>query len=205
MVASSSVVEQGGVAASVAKMCFGNKVGFEFAPGGLSFNHDMGGIIIEIKKTDIAYEGVGKKIGKTLSAPVIVNATRDGRNGGLHISLEEAQNAWEKPLGKVYPRESAGGPVDAIEPHTIRGNPDRKPIIFGPDGRIVSGGEAPAQVNVLTKKPKVVIPVFPGTNSELDTKHALHKSGFTDVEIFVFKTKTAAELTESFTQFAKLL
>lgn len=120
MVASSSVVEQGGVAASVAKMCFGNKIGIEFAPGGLSFNHDMGGIIIELKKTDITYEGVGKKIGKTLSAPVIVNTTEDGQNDGLHISLEDAQQAWEKPLGKVYSQKPAGGAVDEIEGHTKR-------------------------------------------------------------------------------------
>ena len=120
MVVSSSVVEQGGVAASVAKMCFGNKVGFEFAPDGLSFHHDMGGIIIELKKTGIAYEGVGKKIGKTLSAPVIVNATKDGQNDGLHISLEEAQQAWEKPLEKVYSQAPSGGLVNEIEGHTKR-------------------------------------------------------------------------------------
>jgi len=80
MVASSSVIEQGGIAASIAKMCFGNQLGFEFSPGGLSFNQDMGGIIIELKKTDTTYEGVAKKIGTTLSAPVIVNATHDGQN-----------------------------------------------------------------------------------------------------------------------------
>lgn len=204
MVASSSVVEQGGVAASVAKMCFGNKMGFEFAPGGLSFNHDMGGIIIELKKTDVTYKGVGKKIGKTLSAPVIVNATTDGQNDGLHISLEEAQQAWEKPLEKVYSQAPSGGLVQEIDGHTKRWDTERTPILFGPDGRIISGW-APEQVNFLTNKPKVVIPVFPGTNSELDTKHALHKSGFTDVEIFVFKTKTPEELTESFTHFAKLV
>jgi phosphoribosylformylglycinamidine synthase len=60
-------------------------------------------------------------------------------------------------------------------------------------------------VNILTRSPKVIIPVFPGTNSELDTKHALHKAGFTDVEILVFQTKTPEELMESFEQFAKLL
>jgi len=50
-----------------------------------------------------------------------------------------------------------------------------------------------------------VIPVFPGTNSELDTKHALHKSGFTDVEVFVFQTKTPEELIASFERFARLV
>ncbi len=121
------------------------------------------------------------------------------------MTLEEAQKAWENPLEKVYSREQAGGLVEAIQPHTERGDPERKPILFGPDGRIISGGAAPAKVTILTKKPKVVIPVFPGTNSELDTKHALHKAGFTDVEIFVFKTKTPTELTESFAEFARLV
>lgn len=78
------------------------------------------------------------------------------------------------------------------------------PLLFDADGKIVSG-RVPDRVNLLTKKPKVVIPVFPGTNSELDTKHALHKAGFTDVEVFVFQTKTPDELTQSFERFAKLI
>ena len=93
--------------------------------------------------------------------------------------------------------------MDEILPHTPR-NAERKPIILGPDGRVASS-EARNAVNIITKKPKVVIPVFPGTNSELDTKHALNKAGFTDVEIFVFQTKTPEELIASFERFAKLI
>lgn len=118
------------------------------------------------------------------------------------MSLEEAHKAWTGTLEKVYSTEPAGGAVEEIEiSDTAR---ERKPLLFGPDGTVVSG-DVSNQVNLLTKKPKVVIPVFPGTNSELDTKHALHKAGFTDVEIFVFQTKTPEELKESFERFAKLI
>lgn len=196
-VTSASVVEEGGVAATIAKMCFGNQIWF-VAQQDLGYGHDMGGIILELKGWARIPENAvwlwTTSRGKFINFP-----------GGEFVTLEEAQKAWENPLEKVYSRTSAGGPVEAIKPHTERGDPGRMPILFGPDGRIISGGTAPTQVNLLTKKPKVVIPVFPGTNSELDTKHALHKSGFTDVEIFVFKTKTPAELTESFAQFAKLV
>ena len=116
--------------------------------------------------------------------------------------LEEAQKAWEGTLESVYSTEKAGGPVEPIQ--VTPAAQERKPLLFDANGRVISGG-APEKLNLLTKKPKVLIPVFPGTNSELDTKHALHRAGFTDVEIFVFQTKTPDELTASFERFAKLI
>jgi phosphoribosylformylglycinamidine synthase len=57
----------------------------------------------------------------------------------------------------------------------------------------------------LKQNPKAIIPVFPGTNSELDTKHALIKSGF-EVEEFVFYTNgTPEQFTQSRKQFSDML
>lgn len=175
-------------------MCFGNNIGFT-AQDNFAYTPDIGGIVLELSEKIPVPEGA-KMLGHTSVLPVIQFSN------GQSLPLEEAHKAWTGTLEKVYSTESAGGPVNAIEiPDRAR---ERKPLLFGADGRVISG-ETPERVNLLTKKPKVVIPVFPGTNSELDTKHALHKSGFTDVEIFVFKTKTPEELTESFAQFAKLV
>jgi len=203
-VASSSVVEEGGVAASITKMCFGNRIGFVFNEWMLSYNHDMWGILIELnEESDVSYEGAGKILWHTSRAETIMNTTHEGGNGWLHISLAGAQNFWEWTHKKVYPMEAGGGRVEEIVPSNAAR--ERKPLILWPNGEIVSGGAVSERVNILTKSPKVVIPVFPWTNSELDTKHALHKSWFKDVEVFVFKTKTPEELMASFEQFAKLL
>lgn len=194
-VAAATIVEEWGTAAAVAKMCFGNHIGFS-AYEELSFSYDMGGIVLEI--TDQAE--------KPWSAHILW-MTNGGRHIILHegtpISLKDAQEAWEWTLEKVYSTKSGGGIVEEIMPSDAA--KERKPLILWTNGEIVSGGTAPEKVSILTKSPKVVIPVFPGTNSELDTKHALHKAGFTDVEVFVFKTKTPEELMASFEQFAKLL
>lgn len=139
LVASSSVVESGGVAASVAKMCFGNKIGFQFEPDMLTFDHDIGGIILELNQKRESYDGTGKILGQTSQGDIIVNTSENGGNGGLHLSLEDAQEAWEKKLQNVYPQESAGGVVEEIKGHTKRGDTERTPILFDSHGRIISG------------------------------------------------------------------
>lgn len=54
------------------------------------------------------------------------------------------------------------------------------------------------------KRPKALVPVFPGTNSELDTKHALIKAGF-EVELVVFPTEDAPAFAAERSRFAELL
>lgn len=193
-IASSSIVESGWTAATIAKMCFGNNIGFT-ALEHLEYTPDIGGIILELSE-ETPLPKHARLLGRTSAEPHIT--FRDGKS----LSLETAYTSWAKTLEKVYSTEPTGGPVEPIE---ISENArKRKPLLFRPNGDIISG-DVPAQVNFLTTKPKVVIPVFPGSNSEIDTQHALHKAGFTDVEVFVFQTKTPEELTASFERFAKLI
>ncbi|MBL7575351.1 phosphoribosylformylglycinamidine synthase [Peptoniphilus asaccharolyticus DSM 20463] len=51
---------------------------------------------------------------------------------------------------------------------------------------------------------RVVIPAFPGTNSEWDTKKAFEKEG-AEVDILLFRNRTTEEITESIEEFAKLI
>ena len=55
---------------------------------------------------------------------------------------------------------------------------------------------------VLTAKPKVLIPVFPGTNCEFDTAKAFADAG-ADAEIFVVRNLTADDVSKSVERFAK--
>ena len=55
---------------------------------------------------------------------------------------------------------------------------------------------APAAPKVGVAKPKVVIPVFPGTNCEYDTARAFARAG-ADPEILVVRNLTPADVTAS--------
>ena len=54
-----------------------------------------------------------------------------------------------------------------------------------------------------TAKPRVLIPVFPGTSGEFDMQYAFEKAG-AETEIFVMNNRSVGAINESFTEFAKL-
>lgn len=54
------------------------------------------------------------------------------------------------------------------------------------------------------EKVKVVIPAFPGTNSEWDTKKAFEKEG-AEVDILLFRNRTTSDINESIDEFARLI
>ena len=55
---------------------------------------------------------------------------------------------------------------------------------------------------VKTARPKVLIPVFPGTNCEYDTQRALLEAG-ADAEQFIIRNLTSADVADSVERFAK--
>ena len=94
-VLSAGVVREGGVAAAVARMCFGNRIGFTFHG-----NPDLktlyaplsGGLILELKDENELFEEVGGRLlGKTNRKAEIVLG-----DGILELSVCLA--AWRKPL-----------------------------------------------------------------------------------------------------------
>ena len=135
-------VGQGGIAAAVAQMAFGNGIGFAvdkaFAAQEL-FNLRYGSILVETDAaTAAAWAGRDhvSLVGKTTAA---ADVTVDG----VTISLKDLQNAWEKPLSHVFPIKSESGTGDAELPLFTTYGP-RRSEAFG--------------------TPRVFIPVCPGTN-----------------------------------------
>ena len=104
------------------------------------------------------------------------------------VELEEAFGAWSETLEKVYPTSSgAKGPELRDELYDI-----------------AKTGESIYICKNKVAKPKVFIPVFPGTNCEYDTGAAFEKAG-AETETIVFCNMTPDDIKEGVDRFAKAI
>ena len=113
-------------------------------------------------------------IGKTTAEPTLCF-------GDESHSLTELLDAWTAPLSGVYP-ETREPSTTAAETFSFPGTPKR------------STHKSP--------QPKVIIPAFPGTNSEYDSAKAFREAGAT-AEIQVFRNLTPSAVEESLAAFAQ--
>ena len=166
---------ENGMAEAVMKMSFGNRIGFK----GMSQNSPVwytsrsGAIIAELTE-DIGNchpDGFCGKIGHTITEPVITIGTDSA-------SIDELLSLNEAVLADVYPTRTA-------EAGTV------KPIVW------TSG--APQVLGRGIAKPRVVVPVFPGTNCEYDSIRACVQAGL-EAETVVVRNLTAEDLTASVRQ-----
>ena len=167
----------GGVAEGIFKMCIGNGLGFAFAPGlNLEeiFSYCYGSFILQLE------EGcaVGRALGKITDTPVL-------SFGDSSLSLHTLSELYDGPLAGVYPSKT--GETSFTFPTIKAVNAPyhtRSPISFA--------------------KPRILIPVFPGTNCEYDTAKAVEAAGAKPV-ISVIKNLTPADISSSIDNFAKQL
>ena len=166
---------ENGLGEAVMKMSFGNNIGFDSCDTVQDQWH-MGsfyGFIVAELTEDVTLPGA-LKIGQTTEAPVIA---LDGDS----VSIAELLALNEQVLEKVYPTKAE---EKAIQIPT-----------FGYNGGC---NAAPA---IKTAKPKVLIPVFPGTNCEYDSARAVMAAG-AEPEIFVVRNLSAEDVSRSVEQFA---
>ncbi len=175
-----SVVREGGAAAAVCRMAFGNAIGFDFA-GSLEsrtlFAPLCGSFAAEI--TDDA-DLTGLDI-------IELGRTTDNRFfkiDGEIIPWEELADSWSGTLENVFPTKAKTPGIHF-----------NVPIYTQPYGK------APT---VKIAKPGVVIPVFPGTNCEVDSARAFEKAG-AKPEILIVKNLTPQDIDESIAAFVKLI
>ena len=159
-------VDAGGIAEGVMKMAFGNSIGFKSNPEAALQYGPAYGQIIA-ELTDTV-EGA-ELIGWTTEEAVVAY-------GSESVSIEELYELNTAVLEKVYPTKT----VETEE--TIPA--------FGSTGEV---SVAPA---VKTAKPKVLIPVFPGTNCEYDSARAVMAAGG-EAEIVVIRNLTAEDVVRS--------
>ncbi len=168
VIKNAAVIEQGGVAAAVAKCCFGNGLGFDFAMNeGDLFTERYGDIIVFAD--DITSLGADA---------VYVGATSGGgfTCNGATVSMEDALAAYTSKLNGVFP---ATAPVEGDIPDCD----------YGGTGKY-SG------IAIKAARPRVFIPAFPGTNCELDTERKFRLAG-AETEILVIRNRTPCDIEES--------
>ncbi len=178
----------GGVIEAVSKMAFGNKLGVNLSDA-LEISElnkpEYGSIIAEVSLEDCeslveTMESYG------LSISVIGEVTEDKAFtfAGESVSVEEALSAWNNTLEKVFPTKSG------IEENLV----DTK--LYDAKNIIVCKNKI--------ARPKVFIPVFPGTNCEYDTAKAFENAG-ADVSVKVFANLDENNIRESVELFTKEL
>ena len=173
-VLSASTVKGFGLCETVSKMAFGNKIGVRLYD---NVTNDMlfyapMGSIVLETRNEVPG---GIVIGETVNIPVIETC-------GVEISLDEAIDAWTGTLEKVYPTH-AGDFKEEPETYTF-------------------DGKSPAIANEKFAKPRIFIPVFPGTNCEYDTARAFERAGGA-ADVFVIRNLTASDVEESLNEMKK--
>ena len=164
----------GGVAEAVMKMCFGNDVGFKFD--------------INVSLDDIFGYNYGSfilELTENTDIGILLGATTDEKiicYKGEILKLPELLEIYENKLEPVY---SCNIPMEKKEIPAFE---------YTAKTRV-----SPA---VRAAKPRVIIPVFPGTNCEYDTAKVLRDAG-AEPEIIVIKNLTAKDIAESVEYTAK--
>lgn len=178
-VASASVVREGGVAASIARMCFGNQVGFRFEDGALDekllFAPQSGALVLELTPN--------AQLPKELRAALLGSITEEPEVvlGNETISLEHLLAIWTGTLEKIFPTQAKEAPMEEVPLFTERFT------------------AAPA---IKAAKPRVVIPVFPGTNCEYDTARAFEIAG-AEPEVLIVRNLSASAIEETIERLEK--
>ena len=165
----------GGIGEAIMKMCFGNMLGFEYNENidiNDIFAYSYGSFIAEVNG-DIPEGAV--LLGKTLTEKAIVFNNEN-------VCLESLLGVYEGKLEKVYPAYTKTENI-TYEAFSYTANTHKAPAI-----RCV--------------KPKVIIPVFPGTNCEYDSAKAVTAAG-AEAEIFVIRNLTSDDVARSIDEFTK--
>ena len=165
-------VKSGGIAECISKMAIGNDIGFKFLVSSSQFLVPTYGSLIVEANCELDFE----LLGETISEPVIKFADEE-------ILLDDVKKALTEPLEKIFPTQIKNSASKVI-PDEIYDVPRR----FTAKIRIA--------------KPKIFIPVFPGTNCEYDSAKVWKKAGG-EPEIFIVRNLTPAAVEESIAEMAK--
>ncbi len=179
-------VTAGGLIESVTKMAMGNGFGFTFreeAKDLLAAAPVYGSLVVEV--SDQGYEEDKELFVDNGILLGQISAKDDFTLGGQSISLEETEKAYNGKLERVYHTQADAGSE------------------LG-DAALFKPLEKPVYMGIKTAKPRVFIPVFPGTNCEYDTARAFKMAG-AEPDVFVFRNRTPEDITESLDQIVKRL
>lgn len=169
-------VSYGGVSEAIAKMSFGNRIGFKFTSEVTAkelYRALYGSFVIEL---DEGVETDERVIGETIEEYAVISTE-------YTVDLNHLQELWENKLEPVFPVKVPSVKNETVERFSFRVTERKEPI-------------SPVA------KPRVLIPVFPGTNCEYDTARAFEKAGAV-ADIFVIKNLTPSAVEQSVAEMEK--
>ncbi len=188
-------VDGNGLAAAVSKMAFGNGLGAALEHNldpNLLFAPLFGSIVAEVPGDQVGMlQGQYTLLGEVKAEPVFSYG---------HITLDggQALDAWKGTLESVFRTHSS----------SEEGLLFTEGAAETADGAFDENGLYHAKSIYVCKnkvaKPRVFIPVFPGTNCEYDSKKAFERAG-AEVDIKVFRNLTAQDIRESVEIFDKAI
>ena len=168
----------GGVAEAILKMAMGNDIGFAYDSVDMEtiFGYQYGGFVAELEgEVEISADGFSViTLGKTTAEKTITY-------GAESLALTDLYKIYEDKLESIY---TCNIETESSKLETFRYEATERP-------------HAKVKVDV----PKVLIPVFPGTNCEYDSAKAFRDAG-AEAEIFVVNNLTAASIAKSVEDFA---
>lgn len=183
-VLSAHTVGYGGISEAVSKMAFGNMIGIEILEDFNSerlFSPDYGSIILEIGK-EVDLNSILSDINYTILG--VTTTESNIKYGKMCIDLKVLIEKWSNTLEKVFPTK------------TKLQNKEVKNDLYKTDNIYICKNKV--------AKPKVFIPIFPGTNCEYDTKKAFINVG-ADVNTLVFKNLRPNHIEESIDSMEKFI
>ena len=171
----------GGVSEGITKMSLGNKIGAIL--NNISkeelFGFNYGSLILEVKEgvnLEDEFKGTNYKvIGSTIKDGVIKCEEYD-----FEVSLEELEKAYEEKLEDVF--KSKTEDKEECVSDLISNDKDGASILD--NGQVHIEEKLKSKITRV-EKPRVVIPVFPGTNCEYDCRRAFEKEGAEVSEVII--------------------
>jgi len=198
-IVSAYALDGNGLAAAVSKMAFGNhkgvKIDAQVAKEDL-FAADFGSIVAEVP---------ADKVAELTIAGIVVGEVEDDAvlsYGDVKVTMEEALTAWKGTLEKVFKTVSGAEKNDGPAPESIEAQQAADGGTIDENGCYHAGSVYVCKHKVA--KPRVFIPVFPGTNCEYDSTKAFERAG-AEVDVKVFKNLTAEDIRDSVNIFAKAI
>ena len=165
-----SVVKEGGAAACVCKMAFGNKHGFTFAQGLDSrtlFAPLQGSFVVELADGG-DFDGI--TLGTTNDNSVFII-------DGAVLTCDDLIDEWTSKLERVFPTDSGK-----------KANMSANVPLYKERSIFVAKNKV--------ARPRVFIPAFPGTNCEVDSARAFEKAG-AEASILVVNNLSSSAINET--------
>ena len=181
---SSYTVKDGGVIEAIYKMAFGNEIGVKLNDKltlDSLVNKDYGNIILEVD------HNVSEEILKDFDNVRVIGQTNESKKVSYfeeEVLLDDAYQSYEEVLDKVYPTKQN----------------NNKNLMINRDCLTRPTLHASKKYDTV----KVVIPVFPGTNCEYDSKRAFEKAG-AEVKLVLIRNKTSQDIKDSINDLEKAI